>query len=267
MSENLVSENLQNSFELRLREQVAADIEALQTNYDDPKKALQTLSKKSNIHLKTLRRLQQKTHNPGYQTLYKLYSALLGTRDHAEALSLAPVAVQEKLRRMDPQLLDSASRRFTADIEEELLHDRCFAELYVLAEVSPFDPAFVKQRFGDYGLEVLRKMFDLQVLRPQSDGKLTLGNQRASFSAEAIKKTGLQLAQKYLKPERSDETFANHMSFYATALSEKTYRRWIEIDEQAFAAKIATLKEPGAKGTIPAFTFSALDTLKAESHG
>lgn len=266
MSENLEPESLRIPLEERLRAQVAADLEAFQAAYEDPKKGLQLLSKKTRIHIKTLRRLIQKAHSPSYQTLYKIYSHLTDTRNLNDTLAAAPPIVQEKLRLRDPQLTAHPGAQFSMEVEEELLNDRCFAELYVLAEVSPFDQVFVKNRFGDYGLSVLAKMTDLRVLRPQSDGKFTLGERRASFSAQAIKKVGLQLTQNYLKPERTDETYANHMGLYVTALSEKAYRQWIDIDVKAFRDKMAVLKEDGAKGSIPAFTFHVVDTLKGASH-
>lgn len=266
MSENIETTSLQTSTEACLRGQVAADLEAFQAGFDDPKKGLQILSKKTQVHIKTLRRLLQQAHNPSYQTLYKIYSHLTNTRNLNETLAAAPAIVQEKLRARDFQMEVHPQAQFSRDIEDELLNDRCFAELYVLADVSPFDRAFVKNRFGEYGLSVLDKMLDLQVLRLQSDGKFMSGDRRASFSAEAIKKVGLQLTQNYLKPERSDENFANHMGLFATSLSEKAYRQWIAIDEKAFNEKIAVLKQEGSKGSIPAFTFHAVDTLKGSTH-
>lgn len=266
MSENIESENIKNSLEESLRTQVAADLETFQAGYEDPKKGLQILSKKTQIHIKTLRRLIQKAHNPNYQTLYKIYSHLTNSRNLNEIVAAAPAIVQEKLRLRDAQLAANPGLQFSKDVEDELLNDRCFAELYVLADVSPFDRTFVKNRFGDYGLGVLDKMLDLQVLRPQSDGKFISGECRASFSAKAIKKVGIQLTQNYLKPERTDDNYANHMGLFATGLSEKAYRQWIAIDEKAFRDKMALLSEEGTKGTIPAFTFHVVDTLKGSSN-
>ncbi|WP_413291228.1 hypothetical protein [Bdellovibrio sp. HCB337] len=180
-------------------------------------------------------------------------------------MAAAPLPVQEKLRRIDQQLKDSPTAFFSNAIEEELINDRVFAELYVLADVSPFDRTFVKQRFGDYGLDLIHRMLDLKVLRLGTDGKMSLGQNRAAFSAKAIKKVGLQLVQTYLKPERADEIYANHMALYFENLSEKTYRQWVDIDVQAFEDKMACLKEPGAKGSIPAFTFAIVETLKGPS--
>lgn len=266
MSENIETENIKNSLEESLREQVAMDLQQFQAGFEDPKKGLQVLSKKTQIHIKTLRRLIQKAHNPSYQTLYKIYSHLANTSNLNDIMAAAPSIVQEKLRLRDAQMANNPGLQFSREVEDELLNDRCFAELYVLADVCPFDRAFVKNRFGDYGLTVLNKMLDLQVLRPQSDGKFTSGERRASFSAEAIKKVGIQLTQNYLKPERTDENYANHMGLFATSLSEKVYRQWIAIDEKAFQDKIALLNQEGAKGSIPAFTFHVVDTLKGSAN-
>lgn len=265
MSNNRSTGTLKSSLESALRNQVAGDIEAFLASYSDSKKALAILAKKTKIHSKTLRRLLQKNHSPGYQTLYKLYTGLLGAQNLNEILARAPVPVQEKLRRIDPQLKDDPSSLFSPTVEEELLKNPILAEMYVLADVGLLDRVLAKKRFGEYGLQVLRNMLELQILRAHADGKFSLGQNCSAFSAETIKKVGLHLGLNYLKPQKADVIYANHMTLFFEGLSEKTYREWIDIDVQSFKEKMACLSKPGAKGTIPAFTFSMVETLKETS--
>ncbi|MEK2688643.1 hypothetical protein [Bdellovibrio sp. GT3] len=242
-------------------DQVSQDIEAYLLRFKDPKKGLSMLATKSRIHVKTLNRLREKTHNPNYSTLYKLYSCLLETSDLHHLVEKTPPLVREKLEKTDPQLKSSPLHRFSFDLEADLQKDPCFTELYVLSETRPFDASFVQQRFGSYGLSVLERMIDLKVLRPLGNGLYGQGEVRAPFSSQTIKSVGVRLTERYLKPENSDVNFANFMSLYFENVSEETYREWILIEERAFKERVALLEKPQAKGNIPVFAFTAIDTL------
>lgn len=245
-----------------IQDQVSQDIGLFLRRHKDPRKGLALLATKSQIHAKTLKRLIDKEHNPGYQTLYKLYSCLVGTPDFDQILKAAPALVQEKLKRTDPQVKSSPLFKYTVSTEQEMLKDPCFSELYVLAETRPFDSSYVRSRFGEYGLEVLHKMLQMNVLRILDNGRYGLGNHRSTFSAQTIKTVGLRLAERYSKPSRTDENYANYMNLFFESVSEKTYRKWLEIDSLAFKEKIRLLEDPESRGPIPAFMFNVIDTLQ-----
>lgn len=246
---------------VKLQDQVCNDIQGFLGRYKDPRKALNILSSRSNIHVKTLKRLTDKIHNPGYQTLYKLYSSLLETNDLNSLLREAPHPVRDKLQKTDPQLKASPLHKFNSSVEKEILKGSCFAELYVLAETKTFDLNFVKRRFGEHGKEVLDKMLLLKVVRQIGNGNYSLGENRAPFSAESIKSVGVLLTERYSKPERTDENGANYMGLIFESVDERTYRKWIEIEERAFQERVELVQDPAARGTIPVFMFSVIDTL------
>ncbi|AFY01328.1 hypothetical protein [Bdellovibrio bacteriovorus] len=245
-----------------IQEQVSRDIGRFLQRHKDPRKGLMQLSAKTRIHTKTLKRLVQKEHNPTYQTLYKLYSCLTGTADLGQMLNSAPALIQEKLKRTDPQLKSSPLHRYNVNVEQELIKDPCFAELYVLADTRPFDRGFVRTRFGEYGMEILEKMKQMNVLRQLENGRYALGTNRSTFSAEAIKSVGLRLTEKYSKPARTDENYANYMNLFFESINETTYRRWLDIDVQAFQDKMRLLEDPSSRGPLPIFMFNVIDTLQ-----
>ncbi|AHZ84186.1 hypothetical protein Bb109J_c1491 [Bdellovibrio bacteriovorus] len=248
-----------------IQDQVSQDIGRFLQRHKDPRKGLLQLSAKTRIHTKTLRRLVLKEHNPTYQTLYKLYSCLMGTADLGQMLNAAPALIQEKLRRTDPQLKSSPLHKYNVSIEQELIKDPCFSELYVLADTRPFDLKFVKSRFGEYGLDVLQKMLQLNVLRLLENGRYALGSNRSTFSAVAIKAVGLRLTEKYSKPARTDENYANYMNLFFESINEATYRKWLDIDVQAFQDKMRLLEDPSSRGSLPIFMFNVIDTLQEPS--
>ena len=242
-------------------DQVSMDIEAYLLRFKDPKKGLSMLATKSQIHVKTLSRLRDKIHTPTYSTLYKLYSCLLDSRIINELIEKAPPVIRDRLKNSDPQLKSSPLNRFHFDLESDLQKDPCFAELYVLAETRPFSTAYVEQRFGSYGLETLKRMIDLKVIRPIGNGLFGQGDVSSTFSAESIKAVGLRLTERFLKPANADLDDANYMSLYFESVSAETYKEWVMIEERAFKERMKLLEKPNAKGSIPVFAFTVIDTL------
>ncbi|UXR63312.1 hypothetical protein EZJ49_09520 [Bdellovibrio bacteriovorus] len=242
-------------------DQVSQDIESYLLRFKDPKKGLNMLAAKSQVHVKTLNRLRERTHNPNYSTLYKLYSCLLETRDLNQLVEKVPPVVREKLQRTDPQLKSSPLHRFNFDLETDLQKDPCFTELYVLSETRPFDDHYVRDRFGSYGLTVLERMLELKVIRPLGNGLYGQGEIRSPFSAESIKSVGIRLTERFSKTANVDTNFANFMSLYFETVSEETYREWVLIEERAFKERVKLLEKPQAKGDIPVFAFTVVDTL------
>lgn len=247
--------------DISISDQVSRDIEAYLARFKDPKKGLNMLATKSQIHVKTLNRLREKIHTPVYSTLYKLYSCLLDCRIINDLIEKAPPVISERLKSSDPQLKSSPLNRFHFDIENDMQKDPCFSELYVLAETRPFSTSYVEQRFGSYGMEVLKKMIDQKVIRSLGNGLFGQGEVRSTFSGETIKSVGVRLTERFLKPGNADLYYGNYMSIYFESVSEETYKEWLKIEEQAFKDRIKLLENPDAKGSIPVFAFSAIDTL------
>lgn len=242
-------------------DQVSRDIEAYLLRFKDPKKGLNMLATKAQIHVKTLSRLREKIHTPTYSTLYKLYSCLLDTRIINDLIEKAPPVIRERIKSADPQLKSSPLNRYHFDLETDLQKDPCFTELYVLAETRPFSTHYVEQRFGSYGLETLKRMIDQKVIRPLGNGLFGQGEVSSSFSAETIKSVGLRLTERFLKPANADLDDANYMSLYFESVSAETYKEWVMIEERAFKERMKLLEKPNAKGSIPVFAFTVIDTL------
>lgn len=246
---------------ISIPDQVSRDIETYLARFKDPKKGLNMLASKSQIHVKTLGRLRDKMHSPTYSTLYKLYSSLLDCRIINDLIEKAPPLIRDRLKNSDPQLKSSPLNRFHFDLEKDLQKDPCFTELYVLAETRPFSTSYVEQRFGSYGVETLKRMIDLKVIRPLGNGLFGQGEVRSPFSAETIKAVGLRLTEHFLKPGNADLYYGNYMSLYFESVSEETYKEWLIIEERAFKERVKLLEKPNAKGNIPVFAFTAIDTL------
>lgn len=252
-------ESLEN-LALSLNEQVAHDLSAALCEYKDEKIGIRLLASRMNIHEKTFKRLLLKEHTPGYQTLYKLYRVLSNSKNDSQLLENVAPIVKEALERGNPKVM-SKKIIFHSDLEDELVRDRCFSEIYFMAGCGPLSKEYIGFRFGEHGLETMRRMLKLEVLDVQKDGSLVIGKNQINMSASTIKLMGLQLIDRFLRPEMTDDNGENFEGIYAEGLSEEAYNEWLKIDEEAYRQKIELCRKKENRGKIKAFTFMATDKL------
>lgn len=244
-----------------LLDQVASDIELYLSNSKDHKKGLKLLSKRSEIHEKTLARILAKENKPGYITLYKLYRQLLNTESDTDVVNLAPKTVSDFLKRKNPKNLHQGIE-FSPSIARELLTDRAWSEIYFIAGAGKVTRDEVKDLYGAYGIQTLEKMKAAKVLEEVSENIFVLGKVQTNLTSELLKTVGIRLTDTFFNPEMTDEAGENHIALFSEGLSQATYNAWLKIDEEAFRQKIALTKVDGATGNIRAFTFMVIDKLK-----
>ncbi|EQC48323.1 DNA-binding helix-turn-helix protein [Bacteriovorax sp. BSW11_IV] len=249
--------------EIDLKRQVAIDLKKKLSEFRDPKIGMRLLAEKVDVSERTLHRLLNEQNRPTYQTLYKLYRVLFSTTNDSLLLELVPPVVKDEIEKYNPNTQDK-SIIYSADIESEILYDRCFAEIYFMASCYPISREFIQYRYGLSGLETVEKMIELRALKQTRDGNYTLGDNQANFSGKTLKRAGLAIAEKFAKPENAETGGENVIAFYAEGLSDEAYEEWLKIDEEAFHKKVELANKPGAKGTKRAFTFAITDTLNTK---
>lgn len=243
-----------------LKEQVQMDLNASLCEYKDEKIGLRIMCSKMNVHEKTIKRLLALEHTPGYQTLYKIYRVLVHAKNDTQLLEKVPPLVKAALVKGNPKV-QTKEVIFHSDFEDELIRDRCFSEIYFMAGCGPLSKEYIGFRFGDHGLETMRRMLKMEVLDVLKDGTLILGKNQINMSATTIKLMGLQLVDKFLRAEMTDENGENFEGIYAEGLSEEAYNEWLKIDEEAYRKKIELCRNKENRGKIKAFTFMATDKL------
>ncbi len=247
---------------LNIKEQLASDLEKKLGSFHNRKVGMRKVSYESGLHIKTLNRILNKENSPNHQTLIKVYRYLFNTNSEKELLKLVPdqvrVVIEKKLNFNTPSLKVD----YFVDIEEEIYKDRVYSIIYCLAGAGKIERSYIGFKFGKYGLDVIDKMIQQDVLKTTTDVNVyILGNKRASFGPDTIKKVGLDLLQFFLSPEKSLELDQNFFGLYAEGLSESCYQKWIEIDQKAYDEKVALASREDSSGEIRAFTFNATDIM------
>lgn len=242
-------------------EQVANDLNHYVNSAGDRQKRLTMISKKMGLHLKTLNRICSLENKPSYITVFKIYRFLLNETDDSKVLENCPEVVREYLKKATPQTIEK-SIAYTSDAEAEVNNNQVALELVVLCSTGQLNTEDVKDRFGNYGLEIVKKLVTKRLLSEVKFGVYTIGQIQMNMSPETVIKMGLQITSSYAKPENGYEQGNHHHAFYAEGLSEEAYAQWLKIDEEAYLKKVQIAKNPKSFGDIKAYTFNSTDTLE-----
>lgn len=244
-------------------EQVYCDLENFLKDAVDSRKRLKHMAKRTDIHEKTLLRLSRRENRPSYITIFKIYRHLLDEDDDGKLLSRVPPQVAEYLKRANSQTI-SENKSYSADLEIEMRSNPVLAELMVLCATGPLKLAYVKARFGDYGLQVLENGLKRNLFQAVSNGEICRGSEQVNMSPETVAQISIQMMRSHLKPENAYVTGENFLGFYAAGLNDEAYQKWLAIDAEAFQKKTELAKQKESRGNIRAFTAQVVDHAVVE---
>jgi transcriptional regulator with XRE-family HTH domain len=244
----------------KLKQVVSTDLERKLKEYSNRKVGIRLLAQKMDLNSRTLTRLLEKENRPTYQTLLKIYHHIYQTIEFSILEKSAPTIVIKEIIKHCPDIKNQVSYNLPK-IDNELLYDRCFSEIYIHAGCGAISKEFIQFRFGVIGLETLEKMIELQAIILTRNGQYAIGPNQPRFSAEIIKRMGISITEKYSDTDKGEIAGSNFSGFYAEGLTEEAYDKWLAIDERAFKEKIQVTKENKNKGNFKVFTYMVTDTL------
>lgn len=244
-----------------LHYEVANAIKTLLSQYKDPKKGLRILSGKMDIHEKTLNRILNGENRPGYQTVFKIYRVFFNEYNDAKVLELVPEIVRQFLLKNNAQIL-SAEKTYSTIADIELQKNPIVAEIYIIAATGPISLDEIEFRFGNYGIELLNKMVEKNLLQETHKNIYVTGNNHPVFSGDTIVSVGSAMIASHAKPALADVLNKNFISFYAEGLSEETYQQWLAIDQRAYKEKFELTRDPKNLGSVRAFTFMISEKIE-----
>jgi hypothetical protein len=243
-------------------DQLVSDINAYLATFRDISIGQKSLAKKATVHLKTIQRLCRHENFPAHITIIKIYRVLLGESNNDILISLLPDLIRELLI-VDKANIPSSNINYSGEIRRELLSDKVFLEIYFLVDAGTVSNELIQYKFGEHGLEVLKKMISLKALKYNSKGLLELGQEQIQLDPTIIKHAGLTLSQKYSKSENCEVKGDNFIALYVESLPEDAYNEWLKIDKEAFIKKAEIAKK--YKNHISGqkvFTYMTTDTFK-----
>ena len=242
---------------------VSQDLNSYLDQGNDRQKRLNFLSRKLEIHKKTLLRISMKQNSPSYPTIMKLYRFFYSLDCDSKVLEKVPLVIKEFLVKSFPEQATG-----NIDISEKGLKfisgNVVALEVFLLASSHAINKAELQSKFGEYGITIIRQLIEFQLVAEIGPDQYTQGAKNISLPPELLVKAGTILSETYAKPANCYVLSKNFVGFYAEALSEAAYQEWIKIDQQAMKQKIEVAQKANSKGNIPAFSYCIIETLKNE---
>jgi transcriptional regulator with XRE-family HTH domain len=245
-----------------LKDQLVNDINEHLAKFRDYSLGQKSLAKKAGVHAKTIQRLCRKEHFPSHITLLKVYKVLLGESCYETLYSLLPDIIRSVLDR-DQVQIPEASINYSQEIKREILNDRVFLEIYFLVDAGVVTNEFIQFKFGEHGLDTVKRMINLKALKYNSKGQLELGAERVQLDPSLIKHAGLILSKKYSKTENCEVRGENFVALYVESLPSEAYQEWLSIDKEAFLKKAEIAKKyKNYMNGSKVFTYMTTDTFQ-----
>ena len=242
---------------------VSDDLNVYLNQGNDRQKRLNFLSRKIDIHKKTLHRISVKENSPSYPTIMKLYRFLYNVDSDAKVLEKVPEAVRNFLNKSFPEKATQVSE-FNDKAFKVFANNKAALEIYLTAAIKGLHKSELKSQFGEYGLSLIKQLIEEQLISESSPDFYTQGAKNFSLPPEMLVNSGNILTGRFAKPSLCYLLNKNFVGFYGETLNDSAYQEWIRIDQQAMKQKIEVAQRKESRGTIPAFSFCIIETLFSE---
>jgi transcriptional regulator with XRE-family HTH domain len=246
-----------------LGEQVSLDLAKYLDSFPNKSFAVRVLAKETGVNARTIKRLLQKENQPSIPTLFKLYSAFTGEEIGEKLLLVCPDVIRKEFEKYGPCKLENTKYK-KVNFLELIEQDPLMGELFVLAGTGPLYKDAVCFRYGQYGVELLEKLEQLNLLKKTDKDRYEMGSNCPTFDGEIIKNLGLRFTQKFCRPSDAGVRGQNVMNFYAEGLNDEGLNEWLAIEEEAYYKKIKVANDPKFRGSKPVFSFSVIDCVNGE---
>lgn len=244
-----------------LHSEVIEAILFLLKQYKDQKKGLRILSNKMGIHEKTLNRILNGENKPGYQTIFKIYRVYFNEYNDAKVLELVPEVIRQFLLKNNAQVF-SPEKNYSTIADMELQKNPIVSELYIIAATGSVSRDEIEFRFGNYGIELLNRMLEKNLLQETHKDIFVTGLNHPVFTGDTIVAVGSAMVAGHAKPSNGEELDKNFISFFAEGLSPEGYQQWLAIDQDAYKKKYELTRESKNLGSVRAFTFMISEKIE-----
>ena len=240
-------------------DQLTADLNAYLSGFRSESFALRLLSQKTEVSVKTLRRLRAGQNKPSYPTLFRIYFYLLSADSESDLLTKAPAVVAKELEGRATPAVGVKMPQSYFDFHQMVSEQPLIAELYVWATLEDLHRNSVVKRYGSYGMELVDEMIRKDLLRAVNKNVFTPSPNAPVFDSKTIKVVGSHFVRRFADPARSSERGQNALAFFAERLNREGLNEWLKIDEAAFYKKMEVAKATEYQGDEAVFTFCVTD--------
>jgi hypothetical protein len=240
---------------------MVSEFEKYLSDSKDITKKLNLIARKTDINVKTLKRILSRQNEPSFATIVRILRITLQCNTEIQILEKMPAPVADEFKKNYGHRLSQDSRQKAVD--QSIFNKNPIAlEIYLRIAAQSFDQKIFKDRFGSYGEDVLKKLCTLNFIEEHEPSIYKVGSVVPEFSPEMVIQSGSICLENFVDFETGFEKGKHYASFYMEKLSPEGFRRWIEIQKSSVRAQVELLKNPDYLGDIPTFSFSIIDSVK-----
>ena len=243
-----------------LWEQMVIDLELLLAPYKNKDIGLRILSNKTQISEKTLKRMLKAESTPHGLTLQRFYEYFFKLISNEENYK----PIHKKIKEVLEKVSIYKKHKIDGELEKELQENKVFRDLFLFTRTGPVYKEWVLEQYGLFGLEVVGKMIQHDLLIEREKNVYVEGALSISKSSETLKKIILDLIKDHLHTEKLQE-YGHNIAFYAMeGVNDQSLEEILSLTEDYKRKVAAVVLRPENKGSNRVFALSVVDLMNID---
>ena len=261
VDQNLAKGQSKEKFEAAQLLQVQNDLKRALETFPNKNIGIKMLSEKIELSDRTLKRILKGTHRPTYQSILKIYRYLRGTKDDRETIMEMPeILLKYTTSEYDNFFLTDKETSFSHQVASYLEKDSAFRAIYVETATGPLSREKVVYEYGRYGIQMLKKMAQMDVIKEIKGGFYIASSKRAALNESNLYEIAKFLLEQKYFAEKANLKGENFCHVLFDGIDKETYNKILEVDWIAMKKKIDLIKKT-SKGPIKFWSIYFTDTL------
>lgn len=246
----------QNSIRELVSTLISNDVEQLLQQFKNRDSGLRIMAKKTQISEKSLKRFLEKGSEPHYNTILSFYKYFFEV--YPEIDSEKHSVLKDYLSK---ELL-SQTEKGKLELEGMLRDNPIFRKIFLYTRTGDICREWVVLEFGKYGLEILEKMLDENIIQEKDKGIYCQGTTNIHKGPATLKLIMEELLTEHLNEDRLGFRGMNSAFYAIEGVDLETKLNLIRESEE-FKRKIASILTTEMRpGNERVFIINCVDTLK-----
>lgn len=192
------------------------------------------LAEKTDLSYKTIDRiLKGDNFKPNYHSTIKIYLTIHQATEISELFERGPVWIKDYIQSHIHSYGKEDFHLQNKNVTEYLMIREQSLTIYLYVSAFGKSVNDIKNKFGEYGLDEVFKMIELQILRMDAN-RIVTWNEKATlaFTPETLKAMSGSLIKNFYRPEAAHTLDENYMASTITNISPQAKVKIIKAMEQ-----------------------------------
>lgn len=211
-------------------------------NFETDRKLRDFFTENSRVNGRAVTRIMNReTTLPAVETVFHIYSTMLGTDEYTEILKRAPRVVSKFIH--DYTHKNSAPKESSEMANRYLWESQLAMKLYFKCSGHGTSLSEIQKKHGDDGVAEILKMENMQIVKMDSESNIKLGDVGLSLNVANHADISSFLLKNFYRPNAALKKGSNFISNRWESVSPQAYNDMINILEEAVSKVAKRIKE------------------------